>query len=58
MIGDLKFSKLEFDDTCTYVDNKYAQNTKSRKYLLDLKTFLQENQTICNLLQKINKFTQ
>ena len=37
--GDLKFSKLDFDDTCAYTDNKYAQNTESRKYMLDLKTF-------------------
>ena len=25
MIGDLAFSKLDFDDTCAYTDNKYAQ---------------------------------
>ena len=23
-IGDLQFSKLDFDDTCAYTDNKYA----------------------------------
>ena len=39
MIGDLKFSKLDFDDTCAYMDNKYAQITESRKYMLDFKTF-------------------
>ena len=39
MIGDLKLSKLDFDDTCAYTDSKYAQNTESRKYMLDLKTF-------------------
>ena len=39
MIGDLKFSKLDFDDIYAYTDNKYAQNTESRKYMLDLKTF-------------------
>ena len=38
-IGDLNFSKLKYNDTCTYVDNKNAQNTEARKYLLDLKTF-------------------
>ena len=37
--GDLKFSKLNYDDTCTYMDNKNAQNTERRKYMLDLKTF-------------------
>ena len=30
MIGDLKFSKLDFDDTCAYMENKLAQNTESR----------------------------
>ena len=39
VIGDLKFSKIDFDDTCVYMDSKYAQNTESRKYGLDLKTF-------------------
>ena len=38
-IGDLRFSKLDFDDTSAYTDNKYAQNTDSRKYMLDLETF-------------------
>ena len=36
MIGDLKFSKLDFDDTC---ENKFAQNTESRKYMLELNVF-------------------
>ena len=39
MIGDLKFSKLDFDDTCAYTAIKYAQKTDSRKCMLDLKTF-------------------
>ena len=39
IIGDLKFSKLNYDDTCTYVDNKNAQDTETRKYMLHLKTF-------------------
>ena len=38
-IGDVKFSKLDFDDTCAYTDNKDVQNTESRKYMLDLRTF-------------------
>ena len=29
---DLMFSKLDFDDTCAYMENKFAQNTESRKY--------------------------
>ena len=66
-IGDLKISKLDFDDTCAYTDNKYAQNTKSRKYVLDLKTFCKRikpfviyyrrlinsyNNTVHNILEK------
>ena len=39
MIGDLKFSKLDFDYTCAYMENKYAQNTESRRYMLELKAF-------------------
>ena len=38
-IGDLKFSKLNYDDTCTYVNNKNAQDAETRKYMLDLNTF-------------------
>ena len=39
MIGDLKFSKLDFDDTCAYTENKFTHNTESRKYMLELKAF-------------------
>ena len=39
MIGDLKFSKLDFDYTCMYMKKEYAPNTDSRKYLLELKTY-------------------
>ena len=38
-IGDLNFLKLNFDDICMYIENKTAQNTETRKYMLDLKTF-------------------
>ena len=39
MIGDLKFSKLNFDYTCAYMENKYAQNTESKRCMLELKAF-------------------
>ena len=39
MIGDLKFSKLDYDYTCTYMKKEYAPNTDSRKYLQELKTY-------------------
>ena len=38
-LGDLKFSKLDFDYTCTYMKKEYASNIDSRKYLLELKTY-------------------
>ena len=31
MIGDLKFSKLDFDYTCAYTEKEYGQNMDSRK---------------------------
>ena len=39
MIGYLNFSKLNYDDICSYIDYKNAQNTERRNYMLDLKTF-------------------
>ena len=68
MIGDLKFSKLDFDDTCAYMENKYAQNTESRKYMLELKAFCNKikpfvkrlinsyNNTAYTILEKEIKF--
>ena len=38
-IGDQKFSKLNYDNTCTYLDNRNAQTTETRKHILDLMTF-------------------
>ena len=32
MIGDLKFSKLHFDHTCTYMNKEYAQHTLENIY--------------------------
>ena len=39
MIGDLKFSKLDFDYTCAYMEKEYALNTDSRKYMLELRAY-------------------
>ena len=39
LLGDLKFSDLNYDNTFAYLDNQNAQNTKTQKYMLDLKTF-------------------
>ena len=38
-LGDIKFSKLNFDHTCAYMKNEYAPSTDSRKYLTELRTY-------------------
>ena len=38
-IGDLKFSKLDFDYTCAYTEKENAPNTDSRKYMLELRAY-------------------
>ena len=38
-IGDLKFSKLDFDYTCAYTEKEYAPNTDSRKYMLEFRAY-------------------
>ena len=38
-MGDIKFSKLNFYHTCTYMNKEYAPNTDTRKYLTELKTY-------------------
>ena len=37
--GDMKFSRLNFDHSCTYMNKEYTPNTDSRKYLTELKTY-------------------
>ena len=37
LLEDLKFSDINYDKTCTYLDNRKAQNTETQKYILDLK---------------------
>ena len=39
MIVDIKFSRLNFDDTCAYMKKDYAPNTDSGKYLTELRTY-------------------
>ena len=38
-IGDIKFSKLDFDHICAYMKKEYAPNMDSRKYLTELRTY-------------------
>ena len=38
-IGGLNFSKLNYDNTCAYLDNKNIHNNDSKKHMLDLMMF-------------------
>ena len=39
LIGDIRFSHLTFDDSCSYMNKEYAPNTDSSKYFKELKTY-------------------
>ena len=53
MIGNLKFSKLDFDYTCAYTENEYAHNTESRRYMLELKAFCNKVRPFVTYYNKI-----
>ena len=38
-IGNLKFSTLNYDNTCAYLDNRNMHDSESKKHMLDLMTF-------------------
>ena len=38
-MAHIKFSNLNFDHSCTYMNKKYAPNMDSSKYLTELKTY-------------------
>ena len=42
-MGDLKFSNLNYDQSCTYMNKEYTPNMDSSKYLTELKDILQQN---------------
>ena len=41
-IGNLNFSKLNYDNTCAYLDDRNICNADTKKYLLDLLAFCKE----------------
>ena len=43
-IGDLKFSTLNYDNTCGYLDIKKMYNSESKKHMLDLMTFCKKTE--------------
>ena len=38
-IGDIRFSHLTFNDSCSYMNKEYAPNTDSSKYLKEFKRY-------------------
>ena len=38
-IGDIKFTQLTFDDSCSYMNKEYVPNTDSNRYLKELKMY-------------------
>ena len=48
-IGDLNFSKLNYDNTWTYLDDRNICNADTKKYLLDLLAFCKKIESLlCN----------
>ena len=53
--GDVKFSDINYDDTCTYLDNRNAQDTETQKYILDLKTFCRKIEPFVTYYKRLIK---
>ena len=54
-MGDIKFSKLNFDHTCAYMNKEYAPNMDSRKYLTELKTYCNKIKPFVSYYNKLIK---
>ena len=54
-IGDLNFSTLNYDMTCTYLDNKNVCNTESKKHKLNLMTFCKKTEPLCLYYKRLIK---
>ena len=53
MIGDLEFSKLNYDNTCMYMKKEYTPDTDSRKYLTELRTYCNKIKPFVNYYTKL-----
>ena len=54
-IGDIRFSHLTFDDSCSYMNKEYAPNTDSSKYLKELKTYCNKLKPFISYYSKLIK---
>ena len=52
-LGELKFSDLNYGNTCAYLHNRNAQNTETRKYMLDLKTLCKKIQPFVTYFKRL-----
>ena len=54
-LGDLKFSDINYDNTCIYVHKRNTQNTETQKYILDLKTFCRKIEPFVTYYKRLIK---
>ena len=54
-MGDLKFSNLNYDHSCIYMNKKYTNNTDSSKYLAELKTYFNKIKPFVSHYSKLIK---
>ena len=54
-IGDIRFSHLTFDDSCSYMNKEYMPNTDSSKYLKELKTYCNKLKPFISYYSKLIK---
>ena len=55
LIGDIRFSQLTFDDSCSYMNKEYMPNTDSSKYLKELKTYCNKLKPFISYYSKLIK---
>ena len=54
-IGDIRFSHLTFDDSCSYMNKEYAPNKDSSKYLKELKRYCHKLKPLVSYYSKLIK---
>ena len=52
-IEDIKFSRLNYDHSCMYMNKEYAHNMDSRKYLTKLKTYCNKIKPFVSYYRKL-----
>ena len=50
---DIKFSRLNYDNTCAYMNKEYTPNMDSRKYLTELKTYCDKIKLFVSYYRKL-----